>query len=455
MAGGQASLLVVEDDPDLAEQLRWALKDDYRLRLAGRCDEALEALRRSRPDLVLLDLCLPPGNSPDEGFRVLEAARAADTMVVVMSAVEERDPALRAIERGAYDFFAKPFDLTELRIVVRRALERQALDRENRLLRQQLRSESRLDGIVGSSPAITEVYEAVRRVADSAVTVTLYGESGTGKGVVARAIHYGSSRKNGPFVPVHCAALPETLLEAELFGHEKGAFTGASSARVGRFEAASGGTLFLDEVGCLTPPMQVKLLRVLDERAVERLGSNRSHPIDIRLIVATNEDLNAKMGRGELREDFYFRIQVFPIRLPALRERGEDVAELASHFLKRVCQDRGLPPKRLSETARQELLSRRWPGNVRELRNLIETLALLVDDDTVDAEHIRRCPAQPGAPAPRSDMTGRGFKVAVEDYERQILVGAIRDAGGVKAEAARRLKLDPGQMKYLVRKYDL
>jgi len=449
-------LLIVEDDASLADQLRWALQKDYRVDVAGTREAAVDALRRIRPDVVLLDLCIPPGNVPEEGLRVLECARSAGTLVVVMSALDEREPALRAIERGAYDFFSKPFDLRELRIVIARALERQTLDRENRALRERLRESFRPWGLIGRSAAMREVSEAIRRVGDSTVTVALLGPSGTGKSLVARAIHASGPRRDEPFVVLHCAALPESLLEAELFGHEKGAFTGAAHARVGRFEAASGGTLFLDEVGCLNEMMQVKLLRVLEERMVERLGSNRPRPVDVRLIVATNEDLEQKLARGELREDFYYRILVFPIRMPPLGERVEDIPFLAEHFLHEVGEGGGRPSKRLTTAAVERLCSRSWPGNVRELRNVVETVALMVDGDTIDAADLERVPTRhPRTTAAVSPIDGEGLKSAVESFERQVLVDAIRSAGGVKARAAKMLKLEPSQMKYLVRKHGL
>ena len=455
MTDTRPKLLIVEDDAALAEQLRWAVQQDYRLDCAATRDGALEALRRFAPDAVLLDLCLPPGNVPEEGFRILEAARSRGCVALVMSGLEEREPALRAIERGAYDFFTKPFDLRELRVVLARALERRSLELENRVLRERLRESFRPFGIVGRAPAMREVFDAVERVRDSPVTVALLGASGTGKSLVARAIHAGGVRSAGPFVAVHCAALPETLLEAELFGHEKGAFTGASHARVGRFEAASGGTLFLDEIGTLPEVMQVKLLRVLEERQVERLGSNVARSVDVRLIVATNDDLEEKVRRGELRQDFYYRVMVFAIRIPSLAERPEDVPLLADHFLHEIGEGRGRPPKRLSTEAIERLRSRPWPGNVRELRNTIETVALLADGETIEGADIDRLPARAAPVSASAGVDGSGLKAAVESFERQVLLDAIRSAGGVKARAAERLKLDPSQMKYLVRKHGL
>ncbi len=457
MGGERPTVLLVEDDPHLADQLRWALKDEYRVKRAADRPEALGALQRARPDLLLLDLCLPPENTPEEGFRVLKAARAAgpDTMVLVMSGVEERKAALRAVAEGAYDFFQKPLDLHTLRVVIGRARERQMLERENRRLREQLRERHTIDGLLGISPSMLRVFEAIRRVADSPVTVILQGESGTGKEIVARAIHHSGCRRDKPFVAVHCAALPEGLLEAELFGHERGAFTGADRVRVGRFEAADGGTLFLDEIACLSPGTQVKLLRVLEDRAIERLGSNRSRRVDIRLIVATNEDLQEKVHRGEFREDLFFRVNVFPIRLPLLRERAEDIPVLADHFLARICGDRGILPKRFAPEARQALMARDWPGNVRELLNLVETLALLTDGDTIGVNDLPASWMDSAGLPPLPRAVEAGLKTAVEEFERRFLQEAIRRADGVKSRAARDLRLDPSQMKYLVKKHRL
>ena len=451
------SVLVAEDDPHLADQLRWALKDRYRVRLAGDRFQALGVLERRWPDIVLLDLCLPPDNTPEEGFRILKAARAPgrETAVVVLSATEEREAALRAVSEGAYDFFSKPVDLDTLQVVVSRALERQALERENRRLRQELRKTFQVGGILGVAPQMQAVFEAIRRVKDSPVTVLIQGESGTGKELVARAIHFGGARQEGPFVPVHCAALPESLLEAELFGHEKGAFTGAVGLRTGRFEAADGGTLFLDELASLTPATQVKLLRVLEERCVERLGSNRSRSVNIRLIAATNENLEEKVDRGEFRRDLFFRLNVFPIRLPSLRERAEDIPLLADHFLRRTCEAQGVPPKRFTQSAREALAARDWQGNVRELLNLVETLALVVDGETIDAPDLPAGRIREGAIPCLERSLSIGFKAAVEEFEKRILEEAITRAGGAKGRAARDLGLDPGQMKYLTKKHGL
>ena len=457
MPSNRPSVLVVEDDAKLAEQLVWAIKDDYHVKVARDRFAALDALKQWKPQLVLLDLCLPPVNGPDEGFSILRATRSADvdTMVVVMSALEEREAALRAVSEGAYDFFPKPLDLPTLRTVMSRALERQSLIRENRQLRDQLHQRFHVDGIIGISPPMQRVFEAIRRVADSITTVIIQGESGTGKELVARAIHHSGGRRDGPFVPVHCAALPEGLLETELFGHVKGAFTGAGASRMGRFEAANGGTLFLDEIASLGPETQIKLLRVLEERTVERLGSNHRHPVDIRLVVATNEDLESKVRRGEFREDFFFRVNVFPICVPPLRERATDIPLLADHFLKKLGRERDLPPRRFSPETLEALMARSWPGNVRELSNLVETVALLADGEIIEAGDLPFSWEKRQNESKLERAHTLGFKKAVREYEKQVLLEAITRAGGVKSSAARELDLDAGQMKYLVRKHGL
>lgn len=457
MAAGRPSILIVEDDIQLAEQLRWSLKEEYSVRLAHEGDSALRQIKRFRPDVILLDLCIPPENTLEGGFRVLRAARRREFVaaVVVTSAIEEREAAIRAVAEGAYDFFSKPVDLAALRVVVARALERQALEAENRRLREQVQERYSIDGIVGVSPAMHTMLASVKKIMDSSVTVLLLGESGTGKDVIARAIHHNGARREGPFIPVHCGAFPETLLEAELFGHEKGAFTGASGARIGRFEAAHGGTLFLDEIGCLSPTTQMKLLRVLEARTVERLGSNKSRTVDIRLIAATNEDLEAKVASREFREDLYFRLKVYPIRMPPLRERRQDIPMLAEHFLKLIHEERGGPLRRLSPEAKRALASREWPGNVRELLNAVEAVAYTAEEEVIEPSDF---PEARTARLSLPDLERArevGFKAAVDEFEKDLLLEAIESAGGVKNRAARDLGLAPSQMKYLSRKHGL
>jgi DNA-binding NtrC family response regulator len=364
---------------------------------------------------------------------------------------------LRAIEEGAYDCFSKPFDIRDVKLVIARSLERLDLERENRRLRSEVIRTSSFQQLIGCSTPMTKVFDMIRRVADSPATVLLQGESGTGKELAARAIHYQSMRRDEPFVPVHCSALPETLIETELFGHEKGAFTGAIAAREGRFELAHRGTLFLDEVGTLNLNVQTKLLRVLEERQFERVGGRKTLNVDVRLVAATNEDLETLVAAGRFRDDLFFRLNVLPIRLPPLRERKEDIPVLASSFVQSYCERCKLPRKKIAPETIQLLMSHSWKGNVRELENVIQRAILMADGDSLLPEHL---PAQvrggeaPSAPG-QAVIPPEGLKMELEisQFERRLLEAALAQAGGVKAKAAKLLGLSKEQMKYLCRKH--
>ncbi len=448
-------ILIVEDDPLLLEQLSWALKGKFLVTSA--CD-AIEGRARvgAAPDIFLFDLRLPPSNTVDEGLGLLREARRLDpdATVVIMSGETERREALKAIELGAFDFFRKPVDAGELLVILQRALERRRLLVENRALRIDAKPAVPFDRLVGQSPLMRRLLEDIRRVAPSDATVLIIGESGTGKELVAHAIHDASPRASRPFVAVNAAALPESLAESELFGHEKGAFTGAVSSRPGRFELASSGTLFLDEIGTLSPAVQAKLLRAIESREIERVGGRRSIPVDLRLISATNEDLEARVAQGSFREDLFYRINTIPLRIPPLRERREDLGPLSEHFLDKFGSRHGRPGRRLSLPVLDRLREHSWRGNVRELEHVIEMLVLFSDGEEIGEEDLPRVlrgrPAGPAGTAP-----GLPFAKAVEQFERQLLSDAIAQAGGVKAEAARRLCLDANQIKYLCRKYSL
>ncbi len=457
----QRRILVVEDDAVLREQVCLGLRAEYDVREAGDSQAAFAELTQQPADVVLLDLQLRPQGTVDEGFGVLREVRRhnSDAVVIVMTGNNRRENRLRAIEEGAYDCFTKPFDLRELKLVVNRSLERLDLERENRALKTQVLEQSSFQNLIGCSPAIVQVFETIRRIADSPATVLLLGESGTGKELVARAIHTHSSRRDAPFVPVHCSSLPETLIEDELFGHEKGAFTGAVAAREGRFEIAHGGTLFLDEVGTLNLNVQTKLLRVLEERQFERIGGRKTIHVDVRLIAASNEDLESLGAQGRFREDLFFRLNVLPLQLPPLRQRREDIPLLANHFARAFCQQSNLAPKKISTAAMEHLVAYPWKGNVRELENLIQRVVVMTDGDQITPEHLpphitgslrtaNHAPA--GLPADGLDLNG-----AVAEYERGLLTLAIEQSGGVKAKAAKLLRLNKEQMKYLCRKHEL
>lgn len=460
-------LLIVDDDVLLQEQLAWALKADFDLRQCHDQQSALNTVVSRHPDLVLLDLHLPPTYRLADGLRNINEIRRSDpqTIIIVMTGDENADTPLQAVEAGAYDYFRKPIDVRELRIIVNRALERQRIERENIRLRREIEGRYSFSQLIGYSEVMTEVFAAIRKVADSDATVTLRGESGTGKELVARAIHYNSPRRDGPFVGVSCAALPESLVEAELFGHDKGAFTGASGTLEGRFERAHGGTLFLDEIGTFSLGLQSKLLRVLEAREITRLGGKKSIKVDIRLITATNENLEEAIADHRFREDLYYRIQVVPIHLPPLRERREDIPLLAEHFIKRFCREHGVKEKRIDTEAIQFLMDYRWKGNVRELENLIQRLVVMGEGEIITAAQLppQILKQETSIDSSRNDdrcraiisQGGLGLDQEVANYEYELVRAALDMTDGVKTKAAELLRLNKDRMKYLCRKYNL
>jgi DNA-binding NtrC family response regulator len=449
------SIVIVEDDRELLEQLTWSLKGLFEVRGAPDAARA-RALCESDPDLYLFDLRLPPSGTIDEGLNLLTEVRRRDpeATVVMMSAETDRQAVLRSIELGAFDFFRKPVDPRELIIILKRALERRRLVEENRGLREQAREEHRFDRLIGASPCMRRLFSDIGKVAPSDATVMLLGESGTGKELVAHSIHERSARRNHLFVAVNASALPESLAESELFGHEKGSFTGAVASKPGRFELAHKGTMFLDEIGTLTPAVQSKLLRVLETHEVERLGGRRSTPVDFRLISATNEDLEARVAAGTFREDLFYRINTIVIRIPPLRERADDIPLLCDHFLEKFSARHKKPLRTLSAGVLDRFRAHPWKGNVRELEHVIEMLVLFSTCDTIGEEDLPRVLRQSSSSA-RQPQGPLSFSKAVEDFERKLLTEAIAESGGVKAEAARRLGLDSNQIKYLCRKYGI
>jgi DNA-binding NtrC family response regulator len=447
-------LIIVEDDPFLLQQLSWALKGKFSVAPARDATEGRALCDSAETDLYLFDMRLPPSGTVEEGLGLLQEVRRRDpdATVIMMSGEGERRHAMRAIELGAFDFFQKPVDTAELLLILDRALERRRLLSENRVLKEQVGERPSLGKLVGESPAMRRLRRDIEKIAPSDATVLLLGESGTGKDLVAHTIHEASARRDGPFVAVNAAALPETLAEAELFGHEKGAFTGAVASRPGRFEMASGGTLFLDEVGTLSPAVQAKLLRALESRGIERVGGRRTIPVDFRLLSASNEDLESRVAAGTFREDLYYRINTIPIRIPPLREREGDVQLLAGHFLKQFRARHRSGVERLSAEVLRRLEQHPWRGNVRELEHVIEMLVLFAEGEEVTEEDLPR--VLRGGRAVEA-ASRRPFAQAVAEFERRVLTEAIAGAGGVKAEAARRLGLDANQIKYLCRKYGL
>jgi DNA-binding NtrC family response regulator len=449
----EGRLAIVEDDPLLLDQLVWSLKSTFEIVKALDCTAGL-ALADKEPDIFLIDLRLPPSNQPEEGLALLSALRKKrpDAVVVVMTGETERKHALKAVELGAFDFFKKPIDKADLLLVLTRALERARILAENRALKDEMIRQRSFEKLVGASAPMKALFSKIERVAPSDATVLLQGESGTGKELVAEALHRGSARSGGPFIAVNGSALVETLAESELFGHEKGAFTGAVGARQGKFELAHGGTLFLDEVATLSPAVQAKLLRVLEGRSFERVGGTKTISVDIRLIAATNDDLAVLSRRGTFREDLYYRLNTVLLTLPPLRERREDIPLLVGAFAARAARRHGRAPKTFTAEALEALKAQPFPGNVRELEHLVEMLTLMVEEDLITPAHLP-APSAPGAAAGGTD--GLPLAEAVARFEKDRLVKAIASAGGVKARAAETLGLDSNQMKYLCRKYRL
>ncbi|MCI0413591.1 sigma-54 dependent transcriptional regulator [bacterium] len=452
-------IAIIEDDSLLRQQIALSLSKHYEILQAGDRFQAEQLFEREKPALALVDLNLPPSGKCQEGIGLIEKAKAElpETIVIVMSGNTDTKETLKAVEAGAHDFFKKPFDLTELKLIIHRALEMQQMRQDNIRLRSELQKKYSFDNIIGNSPAMIRVFESIRRVADTLATVIIRGESGTGKELIARAIHYNSRRKDHPFVSVNCAALPETLVETELFGHERGAFTGAVAMHTGRFELAHEGTLFLDEIGSVSLMVQAKLLRVLQEKTFERVGGTKKLSTDVRLITATNENLEDRVARGEFREDLYYRINVFPIQLPPLRERKEDVPLLLYHFLRNFCEENQIPVKKFHPAALEALLSYSWKGNVRELENLVQTLVLMSDDEMIGLQHLP--PSVRGYQSASLPLLGGipegGIRLdeAVERFERELLRTALDKVKGVKGKAAEMLGIDKNRMKYLCRKY--
>jgi DNA-binding NtrC family response regulator len=452
VSGTEGRLAIVEDDRLLLDQLVFALRGTFEVVTALDAMAGLALIARE-PDLFLIDLRLPPSREVEEGLGLLTAIRSRrpEAAVVVMTGEPDRRHALRAVELGAFDFFRKPIEKADLLFVLRRALERSRLLAENRALKDEMVLGRSFHGLVGASPPMRALFAKIVRVAPSDVTVLLQGESGTGKELVAEAIHRGSARSGGPFVAVNGSALAESLAESELFGHEKGAFTGAVASRPGKFELAHGGTLFLDEVATLTPALQAKLLRVLESRAFERVGGNRTITVDIRLIAATNENLARLVAKSGFREDLFYRLNTVVLDLPPLRDRRDDIPLLVDFFAIRAARRHGRPSKTFTPETLEAMKARPFPGNVRELEHLVEMLTLMVDEDVILPRHLP-------APEPTdAESVGRELPLAaaVAGFEKELLVRAIARAGGVKARAAEALGLDSNQMKYLCRKYGL
>jgi DNA-binding NtrC family response regulator len=444
----RAQILIVEDKDSLRTMLRHALERQGHAILEARDQpEAVRLLQQSQPSLVLSDLRLPEG----DGFGVLRSAKEIDSdiPVIVMTAYGSIEDAVAAMKEGALDFLAKPVDPDHLLLLVNRALEQRRIVAENLLLKEELAVRRGAPQLVGDDPSLRKVFASMQRAASTDTTVLLEGESGTGKELFARSLHALSPRSDAPFVAINCAAIPETLLETELFGHEKGAFTGAVARKPGKFEMAHRGTLFLDEIGDLPLALQAKILRALEEKRFERVGGTASVQVDVRLVAATNRGLRAAVAARRFREDLYFRLSVFPITVPPLRERPGDIPLLARYFVERFCRDLKKKPLALSPAALEQLQTYRWPGNVRELQNCIERAVILAEGDTILPRHLnlsfaQPAPDEPASPYARVDLTGSLSEVTrrvTGEIERLKIEETLKEAGNNKGRAAELLQI--------------
>jgi DNA-binding NtrC family response regulator len=451
----KGTVLVVDDDDAVRSGLYWALASDYQVLQAASKDEACAQISSQPIEVVVSDLHLPP-NTDDiaEGLALIDVARSQDPplQVVVITGSDSKRAALEAVKHGAYGFFEKPLDPGELLHIVNQASRMRQLEIENRRLRAELSRPPGFTHLMGSSPVLEKVLKQARSVAATSATVLLSGENGTGKEMLARASHQESPRNGGPFVAVSCAALPEALIESELFGHEKGSFTSATQMHKGRFELADGGTLFLDEIGDLSAAVQVKLLRVLQEREFERVGGTKTLPVDIRLIAATNRDLEKEVAQNRFRQDLFFRLNVVPLVLPPLRERPDDIPILAAHFAAKSAQKYGQPTPELEPALVEVLIDYNWPGNVRELENLIERLVVLSNTTTLGLEFVpeKMLRVLPGTmPGDESTLEG-----AVEAVKRRMIISALQSEGN-KVAAAKKLGISRSYLHRLINEFDL
>jgi DNA-binding NtrC family response regulator len=423
-------------------------------------EDAYRLLQNEELDVLLLALPIESGGVK-EATELLSrlVGSEIDTLVIVLSSDETKPTALKVIDAGSYDYFIKPIDNDVLRHLLERAVEKLHIQRENRILREEISRKNSVGDLIGSTESMKHVFDSIKRMARANTSVVIRGESGVGKELVARALHDQGPRRSRAFISVNCAALPEGLMEAELFGYEKGAFTGAAAMKEGRVELAHQGTLFLDEIGTLPPALQSKLLRLLEERALTRLGGKKSIRVDFRLITATNEDLEAMVRESRFREDLYYRIHVVPIFVPALRERSDDIPLLVDYFNRVYCAANGFPVKRISDAAMQALTHYSWPGNVRELQNVVQRLVIMTDAETVDLKDlpsdIIHAAGRDSRNRYRLPATGIHLDREIEAFEKRWVEEALQQAKQVKAEAARLLGVDRNRLNYLCRKYSL
>lgn len=451
-------LLIIEDNEEIRTQLKWGFKKDYDILLGRNAMEGIRLFKKHMPKVVTLDLGLPPfEGGTSEGFRCFEEILGISpfTKIIVITGNDDIENAIRSVHLGAYDYYKKPIDLAELKVIIKRALHLYRIEEENRRLRAELeKTATEFVGMVGQSPQMQEIFSVIRKVASTDVPVLIEGESGTGKELVARAIHHMSLRKHGPFIPINCGAIPESLLESELFGHEKGAFTGAHSLTRGKVEYADGGTLFLDEIGELSSLLQVKLLRFLQEKKFQRVGGREDIHVDTRIISATNIDISRALEDGTFREDLFYRIGVIRIKLPLLRERGEDIMLLANLFLTRFSNELRKKIKGFSRAAIEMMRLYSWPGNVRELENRIQRAVLMAESSLIEPEDL--------------DLTeklingermvyykGLTLKEARENIEKNMIYHTLVEHKGNIAQASEALGISRPTLYDLIRKYNI
>jgi two-component system response regulator PilR (NtrC family) len=451
-------VLVVDDERSMRELLEIVLRrEGYDVLTADNGRAALSTLEHQPVDLLISDIKMPDMSGVD----VLRAARGMDPdmLAIMITAFASTETAVEALRLGAHDYISKPFKVDELKLRVRKALERVRLQQENLVLKRTLRSSHQFCNIIGRSEAMLAVFKLIETVATTSSTILVTGESGTGKELAARAIHYSSLRRDRPFVALNCGALTETLLESELFGHMRGSFTGAAANKKGLIEVAERGTIFLDEIGDMSPMMQVKLLRVLQERRFRRVGGTEEIEADIRIIAATNQDLAKLVAEGRFREDLYYRINVIPVHLPALRERREDIPLLAEHFLARYCEQMSKKLAGISADAMRHLTVYDWPGNIRELENVIERAVALEQTPTILADslpgHVVGQGPRPGSQAVELPQEGIDLEQHVQGVEREFIAQALRRAGGVQVKAAELVGMSFRSFRYYAKKYNL
>lgn len=452
----KGTVLLVDDDESVRKGLYWTLNSDYRVLEASSREEAVELLERETIDVVVSDLHLPPCiEDISEGLSVVQAARNARPPVqaVVITGSNSKHAALEAVKHGAYGFFEKPLDSAEVLHIVAQASRMRRLEVENARLRDELLGSRGFSHLIGGSPSLARIIKHARTVAATSATVLIVGENGTGKEILARAVHEESPRAGAPFVGVSCAALPESLIESELFGHEKGSFTSATHTRKGRFELADGGTLFLDEIADLTPTVQVKLLRVLQERSFERVGGTKTLNVDIRLIAASNCDLEKQVELGRFRRDLFYRLNVVPLTLPPLRARKEDIPVLATHFAQKAAEKYFRPTPRLEPLLLEALQEYGWPGNVRELENVMERLVVLTNEQKIGLEFLPDKMLRVLPDASVADETT--LEGAVVALKRRMIANAVKAEGGNKVAAAKRLGISRSYLHRLISEFDL